>query len=81
MRDYERNLMGLQTINEQIGYVVEFEELPELPVTGHHYEKPYAEALTDAIEHGVITEGGKYFIHFTDLVGQWARYEVAKVTD
>ena len=74
--------MGLQTIDGQLGYVVEFEELPELPVTGTNRVKMvYAEALTDAIANGVITEGGKYFITITAQIGFYARYEVARVHD
>lgn len=75
--------MGLQTIDGKLGYVVEFDSLPALPVTGIGYEKPYAEALTDAIQYGVITEGGKYFIKFTASANDfsWARYEVARIED
>lgn len=68
-------------IDGKIGYVVEFEELPKLPVTGYFLEKPYAEALTDAIENRVITEGGKYFISFTQQAGIYAKYVVLKVIE
>ena len=74
--------MGLQRIGDNIGYVVEIDELPELPVRGtNRVEMAYAEALTDAIANGVITEGGKYFIVLTDMVGHYARYEVAKINE
>lgn len=74
--------MGLQTIDGQLGYVVEFEELPALPVTGtNRLESAYAEALTDAILNGVITEGGKYFVTIYAMVGHYARYEVAKIIE
>lgn len=75
--------MGLQYINNELGYVVEFESLPALPVTGIGYEMPYAEALTDAIRYGVITTGGKYFIKFTASANDfsWAKYEVSKIED
>lgn len=74
--------MGLQTIDGKLGYVVEFEELPDLPVTGtNRVEMVYAEALTDAITNGVITEGGKYFVTITTQVGFYARYEVARINE
>lgn len=74
--------MALQFIGERFGYVVEFDELPQLPVTGLGYERPYAEALTDAIVTGVITEGGKYFISFAcGLPNNFVRYEVARVDE
>ena len=46
-------------------YVVEFKTIPELPITpGADPELwPYADALSQAIQTNVITEGGKYGIH------------------
>lgn len=73
--------MGLQTIDGKLGYVVEFEELPPLPVTGVGLERPYAEALTDAILNRVITEGGKYFIRFTMARAELFRYEIDRIIE
>ena len=73
--------MGMQDIDGHYGYVVEFDSLPALPVTGIGYEKPFAEALTDAILNRVITEGGKYFIRLTAQMGDYFRYEIDKITD
>lgn len=47
-------------------FVVDFETMPELPITWNAdkpEEKPYALALAAAIHTGVITEPGKYGIH------------------
>lgn len=73
--------MSIQMIDGRIGYVVEFDDLPKLPIIGHFLEKPYAEALTDAIQNNVITEGGKYFITFTQQYGIYAKYDVLKVIE
>lgn len=83
-----------QVIDRKAVYVVEFDTMPELPITGlTEAEKmyrilvggtllpkriTYAEALTDAIETGIITEPGKYGIH---LVPGTADYEICKITD
>ncbi len=56
----------LQVIEDRLVYVVEFDTMPELPITGEGYERPYAEALTAAIREGLITEPGKYGVHVTD---------------
>lgn len=99
----------LQTIAGKTVYVVDFDTMPELPITGlteeeqahKDYEKlvgglfgnltgtlldsanhprqgRYAEALTNAIETGVITLPGKYGIY---LVPDSARYEVYKIIE
>lgn len=52
----------LQTIEGTEVYVVDFTEMPELPIHGTSVESIYAQALTDAIETGIITEPGKYGI-------------------
>jgi hypothetical protein len=82
--------MMLQVIDGKTVEVVEFDTMPELPVTGLTREEKvyqdmlyaasyphgpsgtlaafgssltYAQALTNAIETGIITESGKYGIH------------------
>jgi hypothetical protein len=53
----------LQTIQGREVYVVEFDTVPDLPITWNTpEEEPYARALHIAIEGGLITEGGKYGI-------------------
>lgn len=77
--------MSLQRIDDKVVYVVQFDTMPELPITGLTAEETtyrklclqagwaiglpfgdnglkYSEALTHAIETGVITEPGKYAI-------------------
>jgi hypothetical protein len=44
-------------------FVVDFDTMPQLPITGIGEEKPYAAALDAAIRTGIITEPGKYGIH------------------
>jgi hypothetical protein len=95
----------LQKIGDLVVYVVEFDTMPELPITGltvgeQAYEEmtqrasyphgtmamvdalvgrriTYAEALTDAIECGIITEPGKYGIH----LGPRRDYEIYKIIE
>jgi hypothetical protein len=58
--------MGLQRVDGRYGYVVEFDELPELPITwSKRKEAPYALALGQAIEEGLLTKPGKYMIVIT----------------
>lgn len=45
---------------------------------GYRYDGLYAQALTNAIETGVITEPGKYGIH---LVPGTNRYEIYKIAE
>lgn len=53
----------LQTIDGIPVYVVDIQEMPELPIKAHNLEEaPYALALEVAIRDGVITEPGKYGI-------------------
>lgn len=54
-----------QVIDDRKVYVVDFESMPELPITGVGEEEPYAVALTAAIREGLVTEPGKYGIHFS----------------
>lgn len=53
----------LQTIDGIPVYVVDIQEMPELPITAHNLEEaPYALALEAAIRDGIITDPGKYGI-------------------
>jgi hypothetical protein len=53
----------LQTIEGKDVYVVEFDTMPELPITfANEAERPYAVALSAAIHTGIITGPGKYGI-------------------
>ena len=91
-----------QVIGGKSVYVVDFDTMPELPITGltagelmYDRSQPplvsnlisllargrrptYAEALTDAIKTGVITEPGKYGIH---LVPGTKNYEIYKIIE
>jgi hypothetical protein len=87
-----------QVIDRKSVYVVEFDTMPELPITGlTHGERMYAnlvghgsnnfliqgkiryaEALTHAIETGVISEPGKYGIN---LVPGTANYEIYAIQE
>lgn len=53
----------LQIIDKLEVYVVEFDTMPTLPITGEGAEAIYAEALTAAIQNGDIVEPGKYGVH------------------
>jgi hypothetical protein len=53
----------LQRIQGLDVYVVNFDTMPELPITGIGEEAIYAEALTAAFQNGDIIEPGKYGIH------------------
>ena len=53
-----------QIVQDTLVYIVEFEQLPKLPIVANdESEVPYAMALQNAIETGIITKGGKYGIH------------------
>jgi hypothetical protein len=91
-----------QVIEGKSVYVVEFDTMPELPITGLTTAEQtylnltngrglsairlgdlqrkitYAEALTNAIETGIITEPGKYGIH---LVLGTNNYEIHKIIE
>ena len=94
-----------QMIGKLSVYVVEFDTMPELPITGltvgeqawqdlvyaasyphgpdatlagMRRQITYAQALTHAIETGVITEPGKYGIH---LVPGKNDYEIYTITE
>lgn len=53
----------IQEIDGKTVYVVEFDEMPKLPITGDTVEEMlYAKAMTQAILDGVISKPGKYGI-------------------
>lgn len=53
-----------QTIDGKECYVVEFDTMPQLPITGSNQrEMLYAQALTRAIVDGVISMPGKYALN------------------
>lgn len=53
----------LQIVDGREVFVVEFDTMPGLPITWNTLEeKPYADALVDAIQNGVIKKPGKYGI-------------------
>jgi hypothetical protein len=69
----------LQVIVGQKIYVVEFETMPQLPITWKtEEEKPYALALAQAIHEKIITEPGKYGI-FVEIDTQM--YNVFKILE
>lgn len=72
--------MALQMVDDKIVYVVDFDTMPDLPITGTDVERPYADALTEAIRTGVISEPGKYGIHvdFTNfpLTFNWSAFKI-----
>ena len=55
----------LQHVDGLDVFVVDFQTMPELPIIPDPEPSlwPYASALTDAIEKGIITEPGKYGIY------------------
>lgn len=56
----------LKTVNGRYGYVVEFDDVPALPITySKRNEKHYAQALAAAIHQKQITKPGKYMIVIT----------------
>lgn len=94
----------MQTIAGKTVYVVEFDTMPELPITGltegesmyekimekifGYWHRPlltygrhnslYADALTAAIETGVITEPGKYGIHIDRQTNRWEVFKIVE---
>jgi hypothetical protein len=58
-------------------FVVDLPVLPKLPIHdgGASELKPYAEALTTAIETGIVKEPGKYAIDFITAT-DWKIYTV-----
>lgn len=73
--------MSIQTIGDKVGYVVEFDEVPELPITysdDKPEEEPYAMALAAAISKGWLTKPGKYMIVITD---EGKNYEIFTIKE
>ncbi len=66
----------LQTVQGKPVYVVEFDTMPELPITGIGWEAPYAKGLTEAILTRVITEPGKYGIHVDYETNRWEAHRI-----
>lgn len=67
----------LQTIEGITVYVVDFDTMPELPITGRNEtEGLYAEALTAAIQTGVIREPGKYGLEVNRLTRMFHVYNI-----
>lgn len=68
----------LQTVQGKKVFVVDFTELPELPITddGAPELKLYAEALDDAIRTGLISKPGKYGIQIFPLIKRYEIYEI-----
>lgn len=91
----------IQVIDGKTLYIVDFDTMPELPITGLTAEEQvyaeltgdtpghrdvmliglttrmtYAEALTDAIETGVITEPGKYGIELNRITRSYNIYKI-----
>lgn len=71
----------LQTIEGRTVFVVDFDTMPELPITGEGEEDPYARALTDAILTGQITEPGKYGIEIDAGNSFFYRYDVYAINE
>lgn len=69
----------LQTVDGRYGYVVEFDEVPALPITYQkRREEPYAMALAAAISKGLLTEPGKYMIVIVD---EGKNYEIFTIKE
>lgn len=59
----------LQTVDGREVFVVDFDTVPQPPITwATEEEKPYALALDSAIREKLVTEPGKYGIHVTNEV-------------
>lgn len=72
----------LQIVDGREVYVVEFDTVPELPITWNSdEEEPYAKALHAAIENGLITEPGKYGIHVETSEGPMPIYNIYHINE
>jgi hypothetical protein len=71
----------LQNVAGHLVYVVEFDTMPELPITGLGIDRVYAEILTDAIQNRVITKPGKYALELTEQKAELFKYEVHSVVE
>ena len=71
--------MSLQEVDGKEVYVVEFDEIPELPITHNtEEEQPYAVALALAIKKKEISEPGKYGIFVTE---DRKNYEIYRIKE
>lgn len=63
-------------------YVVEFDVMPELPITwATEDERPYALALARALHNGTISKPGKYGIYIIEDDGfkiTWGVYKIVE---
>lgn len=67
----------LQNVAGELVYVVEFDTMPELPITGRNeVEGAYADVLTKAISTGIISEPGKYGINIDWNTRYWNVYRI-----
>lgn len=68
----------LQVIGNRKVYVIDFDVMPELPITWEsEEERPYAKALQAAIETNVIDQPGKYGIFIgPDDPTHWVAFEI-----
>jgi len=73
----------LQTVDGREVFVVDFDTMPTLPITWNTPdEKPYAMALVDAIQEGVIIEPGKYGIVIdVPIAGHNITYIIFKIIE
>lgn len=73
----------LQEVAGKQVYVVEFDEMPKLPIThSSEEEKPYALALARAIHNKIITEPGKYGIEIVEHEELGAKeYQIYRVEE
>lgn len=72
----------LQTIHGVTMFIVEFDTMPELPITwSNETEKPYALALGAAIATGIVTEPGKYGITVQGDVETNMDYNIWSIKD
>jgi hypothetical protein len=71
----------LQVVDGHEVFVVDFDELPQLPITWDKPEdEPYARCLDNAIRTGVITEPGKYGIAAVTVDGETV-YQIARIVE
>lgn len=74
----------LQIVDGHEVYVVEFEEMPELPITwdpNKPEERPYALVLARAISDKVITEPGKYGLSIEDPTADVLNWDIFKIIE
>ena len=72
----------LQRVNGRLVYVVDFDTMPEMPITGSNLiERVYARVLTHAIQNGVITKPGKYGIYLSSGYAITKKYDIYKIVE